>query len=137
LKGLLMQIIADALLVSGALGAGTYCYILSRRLSRFNDLETGIGGAVAVLSAQVDDLTRALAASQLTAASYTAKLESVTERAETVARQLEIMLASLHDLPDSSARPTAETVPDPEPDGKSRTEPMFKRHRRDEYVSAE
>ena len=50
-----MDVIADILLVAGALGAGFYCYILARRLSRFNDLENGVGGAVAVLSAQVDD----------------------------------------------------------------------------------
>ena len=52
-----MDIIADILLAAGALGAGIYCYILGRRLNRFNDLEKGVGGAVAVLSAQVDDLT--------------------------------------------------------------------------------
>ena len=50
----MVEMIADVLLVAGALGAGVYCYVLARRLSRFNDLETGVGGAVAVLSAQVD-----------------------------------------------------------------------------------
>ena len=50
-----MDLIADILLVAGALGAGFYCFILGRRLNRFNDLENGVGGAVAVLSAQVDD----------------------------------------------------------------------------------
>ena len=43
-----MEMVADILLVAGALGAGFYCYILARRLSRFNDLENGVGGAVAV-----------------------------------------------------------------------------------------
>ena len=52
-----MDLIADILLVAGAFGAGFYCFILSRRLSRFTDLEKGVGGAVAVVSAQVDDLT--------------------------------------------------------------------------------
>jgi len=64
-----MNQIADILLVAGALGAGFYCFILARRLSRFNDLENGVGGAVAVLSAQVDDLTRALAAARNRASS--------------------------------------------------------------------
>ena len=55
-----MDLIADIFLIAGALGAGFYCIVLSRRLSRFTDLENGVGGAVAILSQQVDDLTRAL-----------------------------------------------------------------------------
>ena len=51
-----MELIADILLAAGAIGAGVYCFVLARRLNRFNDLEKGVGGAVAVLSAQVDDL---------------------------------------------------------------------------------
>ena len=59
-----MLVVADILLVAGALGAGFYCYVLSARLRRFTDLEKGVGGAVAVLSAQVDDLAKSLKAVQ-------------------------------------------------------------------------
>ena len=55
-----MNLIADILLVAGALGASLYCFVLSRRLAKFNDLEQGIGGAVAILSVQVDDMTKTL-----------------------------------------------------------------------------
>ena len=41
-----MDLIADIFLIAGALGAGFYCIVLSRRLSRFTDLENGVGGAV-------------------------------------------------------------------------------------------
>lgn len=51
-----MEFFADILLVAAASGAGIYCFVLSRRLTRLNDLENGFGSAVAVLSAQVDDL---------------------------------------------------------------------------------
>ena len=57
-----MALIADILMTAGALSAAFYCIVLSRRLTRFNDLEKGIGGAVAVLSAQVDDLKTMLGA---------------------------------------------------------------------------
>ena len=60
--------IADVLMVAGALGAGLYCYVLARRLRQFTDLEKGVGGAVAVLSVQVDDLTKVLAQAQSSAA---------------------------------------------------------------------
>ena len=94
-----MDLIADILLVAGALGVAFYCFVLSKRLSKFNDLENGVGGAVAVLSAQVDDLSKAMVKAQGTARAETAKLEELTERAESAAKQLELLMASMHDLP--------------------------------------
>ncbi|NDV02530.1 hypothetical protein [Pseudoroseicyclus tamaricis] len=96
-----MALIADILLMAGALGAGFYCFVLASRLKRFTDLETGVGGAVAVLSAQVDDLGRALAKAQGSAGGSVARLGEATERAEAAAKQLELLVASLHDLPES------------------------------------
>lgn len=95
-----MEMIADTLLVAGALGAGFYCYVLARRLNRFNDLENGVGGAVAILSAQVDDLTRTLDAAKHTASTSTDSLEALTDRAANLAKRLELLMASMHDLPD-------------------------------------
>lgn len=113
-----MEMIADILLVAGALGAGFYCFILARRLTRFNDLENGVGGAVATLSAQVEDLTRTLASAQTSASASSASLTELTGRAEDAARKLELLVASLHDLPETGQgadRPAdaAEEVPDP------------------------
>lgn len=94
-----MAMIADILLVAGAVGAGFYCLVLSRRLRRFSDLEKGVGGAVAVLSAQVDDLSRTLNAAQDTAKGSVDRLEDVGARAEAAGKRLELLVASLHDLP--------------------------------------
>lgn len=94
-----MTMIADMLLMAGALGAGLYCFVLSRRLRRFNDLEKGVGGAVAVLSAQVDDLTRTLTRAHASASASVTSLKGVTERAEAATKQLEMLMASMHDLP--------------------------------------
>ncbi len=126
-----MEMIADILLVAGALGAGLYCYVLARRLSRFNDLENGVGGAVAVLSAQVDDLTKTLIAAQNTASASTASLSELTDRADGAAKRLELLVASMHDLPD--ARPVAPppTPPASEEQTSSAEDPaaaVFKRH---------
>ncbi len=114
-----MDIIADILLLAGALGAGLYCFVLARRLRRFTDLEQGIGGAIAVLSAQVDDMTKALAAARASAQDSTGALEGLTGRAETVAQRLELLVASLHDLPLGEPEPA-------EPEG---TLPIWRRHR--------
>lgn len=94
-----MELIADILLVAGALGAGFYCFVLARRLARFNDLEGGMGGAVAVLSKQVDEMTQALETARETAGQSSESLEALTLRAESVAKRLELLVASMHDLP--------------------------------------
>ncbi|MFT7593157.1 MAG: hypothetical protein ACI8R4_000470 [Paracoccaceae bacterium] len=136
-----MELIADFLLVAGALGAGFYCFVLARRLNRFNDLEKGVGGAVAVLSAQVDDLTKTLASARASSEASNVVLSGLTGRAEAAAQRLELLMASLHDIPgqdiqarsmekmQSSAAPTASepfTVEPPRPSGG----PMFVRHER-------
>lgn len=119
-----MEIIADILLAAGALGAGFYCFILGRRLNRFNNLEKGVGGAVAVLSAQVDDLNKSLLAAQATAAKSAETLTQLTERAEDMSRRLELQMASMHDVPQTAAPdPAPKPVPPSAP-----TQPMFMRH---------
>ena len=116
-----MELISDILLAAGALGAGFYCFVLSRRLARFTDLESGMGGAVAVLSAQVDDLRKTLALAQKTAGDSTKSLGDATARAEDVARRIELWVASMHALP----APADEA---PQPRAAGRADPVFLRH---------
>jgi len=132
-----MDLIADILLVAGALGAAFYCFILGRRLRKFNDLEKGVGGAVAVLSGQVDDLSKTLASAQRVATMSTDTLTETTERAERTAKQLELLMASLHDVPTQPASPPPTPVAEviepvaspPEPPKEvPNSEPMFVRH---------
>lgn len=122
----MVEMIADILLVAGAIGAGFYCFVLARRLNRFNDLEKGVGGAVAVLSAQVDDLTKTLEAAQNTASASTMSLDGLTDRAENAAKRLELLVASLHDLSENASAPSQQPSA-PEPSA-SPLGPMFKRH---------
>jgi hypothetical protein len=98
-----MQLIADILMTAGAFGAAIYCYVLSNRLKKFTALESGMGSAIAVLSVQVDDMTRALEAARGAAHAQADGLRTQTARAEAVAAQLELLMASLHDLPKPGA----------------------------------
>ncbi|MGI9395738.1 MAG: hypothetical protein ACR2OY_13905 [Boseongicola sp.] len=109
-----MELIADILLIAGALGAGLYCVVLSRRLSKFTDLEKGVGGAIAVLSQQVDDMTTALETARNATNSSATSLVSLTGRAEGAAQRLELLVASLHDMPLDDWRPPVnpEDAPD-------------------------
>lgn len=129
-----MEIIADIFLGAGALGAAIYCLVLSRRLNRFGDLEKGVGGAVAVLSSQVDHLNKALGEAQNISAESAETLETLTGRAEAVAGRLELMMAALHDLPNIEAdtkNKTETKVTDSTTDLES-PEPMFVRHPRNQ-----
>lgn len=108
-----MDLIADMLMGAATLGAAVYCLVLAARLRRFTTLETGMGGAIAVLSAQVDDMTRALEKARGVAGSAERNLEDLTARAEALARRLELLMASLHDLPEPKS-PRAEPEPEAE-----------------------
>lgn len=102
-----MALIADIFLTAGALAAGFYCFVLSRRLRRFTDLEHGVGGAIAVLSVQVDDLSKALRQADQASSSSANNLEAKCQKAETVAKRLELLIAAMHDLPEpTSPTPT-------------------------------
>lgn len=103
-----MNLIADFLLAAGAFATALYCLVLAKRLKRFTTLETGMGGAIAVLSAQVDDMTKALEKARSSANSSSSGLEDQVRRAEAASARLELMLASLHDLPDTEPQPETE-----------------------------
>ncbi|TNC71362.1 hypothetical protein [Rubellimicrobium roseum] len=113
-----MSDLSDILLGAGALGAGSYCLVLSHRLRRFTDLEKGVGGAVAVLSAQVDDLSRTLRRAEGAAKESVVTLAQASERAEAAGHRLELLMASLHDLPEAA-----------EDEPKAPATPVFIRHR--------
>lgn len=104
-----MALIADVLLIAGAAGAALYCFVLARRLRRFTDLEKGVGGAVAVMSVQVDDLTKTLSAAQATAKQSVGQLDEVSARAEAAQQRLELLVASLHDIPQAPTQTQADS----------------------------
>ncbi|WP_109313641.1 hypothetical protein [Ruegeria sp. AU67] len=109
-----MELIADILLVAGALGSGLYCFVLSRRLKRFTDLEKGVGGAVRVLSSQAEELKRSLDSARDASDQSGVALKELTERAETVAQRLELMMASMHDVVPDDEEATESPIPEPE-----------------------
>lgn len=110
-----MEMIADILLISGALAATAYCVILSRRLKKFTDLEKGVGGAIAILSVQVDDMSKTLKVAQSSAAGSAQSLDQLTSKAESVARRLELLVASMHDLPEGLEEIPPKPAETPEP----------------------
>ena len=103
-----MELIADALLIAGALGAALYCRALGGRLAKLRDLDSGLGAAIAALSRQVDELRASLETVKDVSGGQTRELAQLAARAEMAAGRLELLLASLHEggrrKPDAEAR---------------------------------
>ena len=76
--------ILQILLLAASCGLAGFCLLLARRLHRLNNLESGLGGAIAVMNAEVDRLDRAIrkARAEASAASETLAEEIVEARRE-------------------------------------------------------
>lgn len=79
-----MDHLLQVLLLAGGLGLGGFCLSLRHRLRKLNDLESGLGGAIAVMAAEVDRLERAIRAARDEA---TAASEALSEEIETARRE--------------------------------------------------
>lgn len=137
-----MNLIADILMAAGSFGAAIYCYVLAKRLKKFTALENGMGSAIAVLSVQVDDMTKALEKARNSASGSASSLDSLTARAENVAARIELLLASMHDLPDAAPRPAAPrpaaaAMPEPEEDADRKLRFIRRRSSRNDLEATE
>ena len=102
-----MDMIADALLLAGAITAALYCWVLAKRVKGLNDLDTGLGSAIANLSSQVNDMQAALKTTQSVTGSTISEMEELADRAERAAEKLKLMLATVQEDNEAPARRTA------------------------------
>lgn len=103
-----MELIADGLLIAGALAAALYCLVLSRRVSALKNMDSGLGGAIAGLSARVEQTRVSLADTKAATSDMTRNLQNATARAEMAAGRLELLLATLHDTTSGDETPLRE-----------------------------
>ncbi len=92
-----MGLIADVLLIAGALGAAFYCMILARRIKSLSRLDTGLGGAISALSKQVDEMRASVKIATQASGASMKDLVEVTGRAEIAAGRLELLLSTVHE----------------------------------------
>lgn len=78
---MISQILQAALLVF-SVGLALFCFVLARRLRKLNDLETGLGGAIAVMTSEISRLERAIQAAKAEATLATQGLAGQIERAK-------------------------------------------------------
>ena len=109
------SILADLLMIAASSGAAVYCLILSRRLSRLSSFDKGIGGAIAVLSAQVDEMKVALAEARVSSDGASHQLQDLVRQAREISGELELMIAACHDFAEEAM--TVQGAPTP-PEGR-------------------
>lgn len=85
-------------MIAASTAAAVYCLILSRRLSRLTSFDSGLGGAIAVLSAQVDDMRAALAETKTGTDRAGTRLGELVRQASEISKELELMIAACHDF---------------------------------------
>lgn len=78
---MISQLLQAALLVF-SVGLALFCFVLARRLRKLNDLETGLGGAIAVMTSEIGRLERAIHAAKAEATAATQDLAGQIERAK-------------------------------------------------------
>lgn len=89
---------SDLMLMAASLGAAAYCMVLSRRLTRLGSFDKGIGGAIAVLSAQVEEMKSALGEAKAGTDGAGRHLDDLVNQAREISSELEMMIAACHDF---------------------------------------
>ena len=100
-----MDILADILLLVGALGLAAHCLVLSRRLRALARSDEGLGATIETLSQRVDALTRTAARATEEAEAAAARLATLTREAERREGELSFLLAGLGEEGDEADAP--------------------------------
>lgn len=122
-----IELVLQSGLLLASLGLAVFCITLARRLRRLNDLETGLGGAIAIMAAEVDRLEKAIRAArdEATSASKDLSDEIAAARRERAVWELRQKIA------DAAAAPADEARPDNRADPSNAPRRLRKRHEAD------
>ena len=107
-----ISFLADGLLIIAALGASFYCMVLGRRLANFASVDKGLGGAIATLALQVEDMKTALNEARAGSNEAAERLSTLLEQASEVSQDLDVMIAAFHDI-DQAKPPEAPEAEEP------------------------
>lgn len=72
----------EVALMAFSVGLSWFCFSLARKVKNLNNLETGLGGAIAVMISEVERLERAVQDARAEAANATSSLAAEIERAK-------------------------------------------------------
>jgi hypothetical protein len=105
---------ADILLMTASLGAAAYCMILSRLLRKLGSFDKGIGSAIAVMSAQVEEMKTALGEAKAGSDGAGRHLNDLVQQAREISSELEMMIAACHDFAETAIEVQSNAARGPE-----------------------
>lgn len=98
-----MDVIMDGLLIAATLFAGTYCWVLSRRVRALKSLDSGLGAAIVTLTRQIELARGTLDEARSGARETRQDLVQLTARADAASAQLRLLLAAVERRPGPAA----------------------------------
>lgn len=121
-----MDLLMNGLLLAATGFAGTYCWVLARRVRDLKSLDKGLGGAIVTLTRQVELARTTLEEARTSSNDTKSDLAQLVQRADTAAGQLRMLIAAAP-RPAPAPPPSTPATPAnaaPEPDRASpRREP--------------
>ena len=121
-----MDLLMNGLLLAATCFAGSYCWVLARRVRELKSLDTGLGGAIVTLTRQVELARITLEEAKSSSRDTKLELSKLVQEADTVANRLRLLLAAaLHPAPPARASAAAPEPPAPRADVPARREPSL------------
>lgn len=108
-----MDFLMNGLLLAATCFAGTYCWVLARRVRALKSLEGGLGSAIVTLTRQVELARTTLEEARSSSGDTKAELGKMVERADMAANQLRLLIAAAPHAAPAPAR-VSDTAPPPE-----------------------
>ncbi|MFZ5616646.1 MAG: hypothetical protein ACOZAA_04910 [Pseudomonadota bacterium] len=93
-----MQLIVDFILLAASGAATIYCFVLSRRLAKLNDMKNGIGASIASMSQALDQTQQVLALAKGSSLEGVQRLTALLEDAERVGPEIRQLIDALGEL---------------------------------------
>lgn len=89
-----MELLMNGLLTAATLFAGSYCWVLARRVRDLKSLDKGLGGAIVTLTRQVELARTTLEEARTASQDTSHDLADLIGRADGAAGQLRILIAA-------------------------------------------
>lgn len=105
-----MSLISDLLLLSATIAAFLYCFILSVKMKRLREKEAQYSVALNKVTSQVDRFVNQIECAKNTLKNVEHEFNSRIEKGASLSRRLELLIASLHDIPEFDNEPVDSEV---------------------------
>ena len=98
-----MDIIVDFILLAASGAATVYCFVLSKRLKKLNDMKNGLGASIASMSQTLDQTQQVLSLAKRSSVESIERLSALLEEAERLTPELSQLMDALGELSEIAA----------------------------------